>query len=195
MKQKVVSVIAIVTLLVTVAMVNTFGVSAAQGNTTLNFTPPGSGTSTTYQMQVGITGNGSVFDGTQQLAGGITYQLQAGQSKTFRVQAQPGYVLQSVIFDGVDITSQVDVNGYITVQGKTYNTQLSFTFVEDGTSGNTGGMPNNTTGGITGTATGSTTGGNIKTGDHTPWIALTAIFVVSSTVMVVMVYRKKKASN
>lgn len=184
---KALSILTVVTMLVSVVTLCTISTNAAQqGNTTLGFTPPGE-PAITYQLSVSIVGNGSIFDGTQEIIGSIKYELSANQSKTFRVQPQQGYMLASVVFDNTNITNKVDMDGNITIQGKTYDSQLVITFEEelvagvppenDDTSSGTDSIPPNdssdsndggtTQGGSSSSTGGNAHGNNVQTGNTT----------------------------
>lgn len=86
-----------------------------------------------FNMSVVIKGNGYLQDGDQKLTGSTTvFILKEGDQKTFLVKPDSGNYIESIVFDGKDITNQLK-NGFITVTSQAYDTQLVVTFAKEAT--------------------------------------------------------------
>lgn len=85
-----------------------------------------------FQLQVIIVGNGSVFDGSQELRKQINvYELKYKEVKVFRLAPDKGHHIKSVVFQGVDITDQLNTIQEIEIQGLDGNSELIITYEKD----------------------------------------------------------------
>lgn len=84
----------------------------------------------TYQMDVLVGEHGALYDGTAHIQGDQTiYELESGESKTFQLEPDDGYILDRIVFDGQNITSQVEADAF-TVTMPDHSTQLEVLFRE-----------------------------------------------------------------
>lgn len=85
-----------------------------------------------FEMEVVVLGNGSVFDGTQEIRQQINvYQLKDQDEKKFRLKADKDNRIKSVIFNYIDISDQLNKRNEIKIRGLDFNTSLIITFEKD----------------------------------------------------------------
>ena len=89
------------------------------------------GTPTTYSLTITSTGSGSVsYNGTSIRNNTYTFTVSRGASATIFFKPDNGYRLNTLLVNGMDVSSQVTGNQY-TINNITANTTLSVTFQED----------------------------------------------------------------
>ena len=89
------------------------------------------GTPTTYSLTITSTGSGSVsFNDTSIRNNTYTFTVRRGSSATISFKPDNGYRLNTLLVNGMDVSSQVTGNQY-TINNITANTTLTVTFQED----------------------------------------------------------------
>lgn len=126
-KVKIVIILCICVATVSSQVTSTYAADGSQ-SVTVSYTPS---EIATFKMGILIVGEGSIFDGTQEIVGITTvFELKYDDKKTFNINPAKGSQLKSIVYDEIDITDQLK-NGGITVTQKDYDTKLVITFEEE----------------------------------------------------------------
>lgn len=83
----------------------------------------------TFHMKVEINGEGEVLDKNIIVKDHTIYSLHYDDIKQFQLKAKNGYYLQSIYYDGKEITDLVS-NNYIKISAKDYDTVLKINFAQ-----------------------------------------------------------------
>lgn len=83
----------------------------------------------TFHMKVEITGEGEVLDNHIAVKNHTIYTLHCDDLKQFQLQAKNGYALESIYYDGEEITNLVTQN-HIKVSAKDHDTVLKINFAK-----------------------------------------------------------------
>lgn len=139
-----------------------------------------------FNMNVIIKGDGYLLDGEQKLIGDSTvYVLKKGSLKVFKVIPSSGSYVKSIVFDGVDITRELE-NDVLSVNTKAHNTQLVITFannVVNDTPQEEPKEPNQNTNRVP---------DRVVTGDSTSLKMITGILITSGIILLMITKKKKE---
>lgn len=125
-----------------------------------------------FQLQVIIIGNGSVFDGSQELRLQTSvYELKYKEAKVFRLAPDKEHHIKSVVFQGIDITDQLNTTNEIKIEGLDTDSKLVITYEKDERN--------------------PTDVGNVNTGDNQSIKLFTGTILVSGIVLSILIKKKR----